>query len=118
MLHQTPLDFTKPLKQFSLADFGKALEAMVYVTIYFIRGLSLSGLAANSLHLIFLLVKMIFCGLASWCNVDDPAYHMGYLPVSIILAFFPGIDMFFAGVTGKMIAEQSFYQPHFNGTGV
>jgi hypothetical protein len=43
---------------------------------------------------------------------------MGYLPVSIILAFFPGIDMFFAGVTGKMIAEQSFYQPHFNGTGV
>jgi hypothetical protein len=61
---------------------------------------------------------MIFCGLASWYDVDYPAYHMGYLPVSIILAFFPGIDMFFAGVTGKMIAEQSFYQPHFNGTGV
>jgi hypothetical protein len=85
MLHKTLQDFTTPLKIQAIADFGKPVEAMVYVTLYFTRGLAPFELAINSLHYISLLVEMIFCGMGAWFNVDDPTYYSGYLPVSIIL---------------------------------
>ncbi|EFX68146.1 hypothetical protein DAPPUDRAFT_330360 [Daphnia pulex] len=53
----------------------------------------------------------LWIGCVAWYNVVDPNYNIGYLPAAIIMAFFTGVDMFFAGVTGKMIAEQSFYNP-------
>jgi hypothetical protein len=68
----------------AIADFGKAIDAMVYVTLYFTQGLSPSELAINLLHYISVLVEMIFCGMGAWFNVDDPTYYSGYLPVSII----------------------------------